>query len=62
MGKLKWNFYTFFTLEEKKIADSTKSKRKLNTIAYILDYKFKTGTFDLYGLILLPFSIRHFQF
>ena len=32
MGKLKWNFYTFFTLEEKKIADRTKSKRKLYTI------------------------------
>ncbi|SHL79630.1 hypothetical protein SAMN05443669_10147 [Flavobacterium xanthum] len=32
MGKLKWNFYTFFTLEEKKIANRTKSKRKLYTI------------------------------
>jgi hypothetical protein len=55
-------FLHFFYFRRKKIADSTKLKRKLNTIAYLLDYKSKTGTFDWYGLILLPFSIRHSQF
>jgi hypothetical protein len=35
-------FLHFFYIRRKKIADSTKSKRKLNTIAYILDYKSKT--------------------